>query len=149
MRREETVDHNIKAVWHAISRMYNQHAGKHGLTMSTGFALLNIDAREGTPATKIAPLMGLESRSLTRMLRNLEQRGLITRDADPVDRRLVRVKLTEKGSKKRNLAKEAVLRFNETIRREIDEDELRVFFSVLSKVNAIVERNEVYETVDS
>ncbi|HMG89981.1 MAG TPA: hypothetical protein VK589_07970, partial [Chryseolinea sp.] len=68
MRREETVDHNIKSAWHAISRMYNQQAGKHEITTSIGFVLLNIHS-DGTPATKIAPLMGLEARSLTRMLK--------------------------------------------------------------------------------
>ena len=57
MKREETVDYNIKAAWHSISRMYNQQALKYDGTMSMGFALLNIHSEEGTPATKIAPLM--------------------------------------------------------------------------------------------
>ncbi|HZX73006.1 MAG TPA: MarR family transcriptional regulator, partial [Cyclobacteriaceae bacterium] len=67
MKKEETIDHNIKAAWHAIARMYNQQALKYGGTMSIGFALLNIHGDEGTAATKIAPLMGLEPRSLTRL----------------------------------------------------------------------------------
>ena len=29
MKREETVDYNIKAAWHAIYRMYNQKAIKN------------------------------------------------------------------------------------------------------------------------
>ena len=65
MKREETIDFNIKAAWHAIARMYNQQALKYGGTMSVGFALLNIHSEEGTPATKIGPLMGLETKSLT------------------------------------------------------------------------------------
>jgi MarR family transcriptional regulator, organic hydroperoxide resistance regulator len=51
MRREDTVDYNIKAVWHAVARMYNQQAAKHDITMSMGFVLLNINSEEGTPAT--------------------------------------------------------------------------------------------------
>ena len=74
MKREETVDFNIKVTWHAISRMYNQYGDKFELTASTGFVLLNIDVEDGTPATKIAPLMGLEARSLTRMLKSMEER---------------------------------------------------------------------------
>lgn len=77
MKREESIDYNIKAAWHAISRMYNQQAVKYGITTSIGFVLLNINSKEGTPATKIAPLMGLESRSLTRMLKSMEEKGLI------------------------------------------------------------------------
>ena len=66
MKQEESVDYQIKATWHAISRMYNQQAIKYDITTSIGFVLLNIDSHEGTPATKIAPLMGLEARSLTK-----------------------------------------------------------------------------------
>ena len=51
MKREETVDFNIKAAWHAISRMYNQEAIKHDITTSIGFVLLNIDMDHGIPAT--------------------------------------------------------------------------------------------------
>jgi len=79
LKREETIDFNIKAAWHAIARMYNQQAIKYGGTMSVGFALLNINSEEGTPATKIGPLMGLETRSLTRLLKSMDEKGLIYR----------------------------------------------------------------------
>ena len=55
MKREETIDYNIKVAWHAISRMYNQYGADMDVTASTGFVLLNIDQENGTPATKIAP----------------------------------------------------------------------------------------------
>jgi len=45
------VDFAIRHLWHKISRMYNQQANEHGLTMSIGFILLNID-KEGTPSTQ-------------------------------------------------------------------------------------------------
>jgi DNA-binding MarR family transcriptional regulator len=101
MRREETVDYAIKATWHAIARMYHQQAGKHDITMSMGFVLLNIHSDGGTPATKIAPLMGLEARSLSRLLRTMEEKGLIYREADAKDRRMVRIVLTREGKRKR------------------------------------------------
>ena len=59
MKPEETVDYNIKVAWHAISRMYNTQAARYDITTSIGFVLLNIDQELGTPATKIAPLLGL------------------------------------------------------------------------------------------
>src|SRR3989337_1631177 len=115
MRREETVDYTIKAAWHAIARMYNQQASKHDITMSMGFVLLNIK-EEGTPATKIAPLMGLEARSLTRLLKSMEEKGLIYREADASDKRLVKIILTKEGKRKRETSKHTVLRFNEAVR---------------------------------
>lgn len=144
MKREETVDYNIKASWHAIARMYNQQAIKYGGTMSIGFALLNIHTEEGTPATKIAPMMGLEARSLTRLLKSMEEKGLIYRETDKNDKRSVRILLTKEGKKNKEKARNTVLRFNEAVREEIDEEKLNAFFDVLKKINQIIERNNIY-----
>lgn len=147
MRREETVDHNIKAAWHGIARMYNQQALKYDATMSMGFVLLNINSEEGTPATKIAPLMGLEARSLTRLLKSMEEKKLIYREADKVDKRSVRVRLTKEGKNKKEKARDTVLRFNEAVREEIPAEKLEVFFEVLQGIIQIVERDDIYQKV--
>ncbi len=144
MRREETVDFNIRATWYAISRMYNQQAAKYGATMSTGFVLLNINSEEGTPATKIAPLMGLEARSLTRILKTLEEAGMIYREADKSDKRLVRIILTAEGKNKKEKAREVVLLFNEAVRERIPLEKLNTFFEVLLDINKVIEQNNIY-----
>ena len=149
MRREETVDFNIKAAWHAIARMYNQQALKYNATMSMGFCLLNINSEEGTPATKIAPLMGLEARSLTRLLKSMEEKGLVYREADASDKRLVRILLTREGKKKKEKARESVLRFNEQMRAIIPQTKLDVFFEVLQEITRAIEKNNIYEKVDT
>jgi MarR family transcriptional regulator, organic hydroperoxide resistance regulator len=148
MRREETVDYTIKAAWHAIARMYNQQAAKHDITMSMGFVLLNIHA-EGTPATKIAPLMGLEARSLSRLLKTMEEKGLIYREADPSDKRMVRIVLTKEGRKKKEKSRETVLRFNEAVRSQVDADRLDIFFHVLQDIQKIIEKSNVNQHVIS
>lgn len=149
MRRDETVDYNIKAVWHAIARMYNQQAAKHDITMSMGFVLLNIHSQDGTPATKIAPMMGLEARSLTRLLKSMEDKGLIYREADASDKRLVRILLTREGKKKKEKSRETVLRFNEAVRERIDDQKLDIFFRVLQQINRIIETNNIYDEIIS
>ncbi len=147
MKREETIDYNIKAAWHSIARMYNQQAAKYQGTMSIGFALLNIHSDEGTPATKIAPLMGLEARSLTRLLKSMEERGLIYRKADKVDKRSVRIYLTQEGKKHRDKSKETVLRFNEAVREEIPQAKLDIFFDVVRSINQLIDENKIYDKV--
>jgi DNA-binding MarR family transcriptional regulator len=149
MRREETVDYTIKAAWHAIARMYNQQAGKHDITMSMGFVLLNINSEEGTPATKIAPLMGLEARSLTRLLKSMEEKGLIYREADSSDKRLVRIVLTKEGKKKKERSRETVLRFNEAVREQVEPEKLTIFFEVLQKITRSIEKNNIYDKLAS
>lgn len=149
MKREETVDFHIRSAWHAISRMYNQQAAEYDATMSVGFALLVIDSEEGIPATKIAPMMGLEVRSLTRILKSLEDKKLITRVSDKSDKRSVRICLTKKGKEKRELAKETVVLFNEAVRNEISQSKLNVFFEVIQQINKLAEKNNIYEKIHS
>lgn len=139
MKREDTVDYNIKVIWHAISRMYNQEAGKHDITTSIGFVLLNIDFEEGTPATKIAPLLGLESRSLTRMLKTMEEKHLIYKMQDPVDKRSVRIFLTKEGKRKREISAKTVKLFNNKVREHIPEKKLKAFFSVIGDIGKVIE----------
>ncbi len=148
MRKEETVDHNIKAAWHAIARMYNQQAAKFDLTMSMGFVLLNIHP-EGTPATKIAPLMGLEARSLTRLLKTMEEKGLICREPDVSDKRLVRIQLTKEGKRKREKSRETVLRFNDAVQKKIPKHKLDIFFEVLQQITRTIEKEKSYQNLSS
>ncbi|MFM7628726.1 MAG: MarR family winged helix-turn-helix transcriptional regulator [Algoriphagus sp.] len=140
MKKEETVDYPIKSAWHAISRMYNQQAAEEGFTTAIGFVLLNINSKEGTPATKIAPLIGLETRSLTRMLKTMEEKGLIYKQADPIDKRSVRIFLTEQGKRKKEISVESVKSFNQRIREEISEEELSLFFEVISKIQGVIDQ---------
>ncbi len=145
MKKEETVDHNLRTAWHAIARMYNQQAQKYDATMSMGFVLLNINSEEGTPATKIAPMMGLEARSLTRLLKSMEEKGLIYRESDKNDKRSVRILLTKEGRDKKEKARNTVLTFNESVREQVSSQKLAIFFEVLQNINQVVEKNNINE----
>lgn len=147
MKREETVDYNVKTLWHSISRMYNQFGIPYDITASTGFVLLNINVEEGTPATKIAPLLGMESRSLTRMLKSMEEKGWVYREKDPEDGRSVRIRLTEEGQEKRELSKRAVQEFNKKIRSIVDTEELTVFFEVLRKIYGVASDTSLFDKI--
>jgi MarR family transcriptional regulator, organic hydroperoxide resistance regulator len=139
MKREESVDYQIKAAWHAIARMYNAEANKFNLTVSVGYILLNIDLEEGTPATKIAPLLGLEARSITRTLKNMEEEGFIFKVQDEKDRRFFRIFLTDKGKKAREVSRLSVIRFNEAVYEMIPDDKIKVFFEVMHKIHQIID----------
>jgi len=144
MKREETIDHNVKMLWHAIYRMYNQQAVKHDITTSIGFVLLIINSKEGTPATKIAPLMGLESRSLTRMLKSMEEKGFIYREKDPNDGRSVRIFLTDLGKQKREISRATVLEFNTTANQLIEKEKLDTFFEVIEQINNLIDKKSIF-----
>jgi len=148
MKREDTVDFNIKAAWHAIYRMYNQQASKHDMTITIGFVLINIDREKGTPATKIAPLMGLEARSLTRVLKSMEEKGLICRKKDENDGRSVRIFLTEMGIEKQLISKDKIKIFNSTIKNIIPQEKLDTFFQVIREISKLIEENHIFQPVN-
>tara|TARA_B100000401_G_C52806462_1_gene721352 strand:+ start:857 stop:1228 length:372 start_codon:yes stop_codon:yes gene_type:complete len=120
--------------------MYNLKASQFGGSMAIGYTLLNID-KEGTPSTKLAPKMGMEPRSLTRMIKQLDENGLIKKQSDKTDKRLVKIFLTEKGKQIRSQARDVVISFNKEIQNEIDSKELATCLSVLNKVNQLIDKN--------
>ena len=135
MKPEETIDYHVRAVWYGIFRMYNQAGIEHDITTSLGYVLLNIHTEGGTPAKKIAPLIGMESRSLTRMLKSMEEKGLIYRKQDEHDKRSVRIYLTEEGIRRKEISRKTVRKFNEKMREIIPKKDLEAFFRVMNTVS--------------
>ena len=144
MKPEETIDFHIRWAWHGIARMNNIEAAKYDTTMSVGQTLLNIDA-EGTPSTKLGPKMGMESRSLTRILKSMEEKGLIYKKADAKDKRMVRIYLTEAGREKREVSKEAVINLNIAIHEKIGKTNLQTFFKVIKKINHLLDEQALHK----
>lgn len=146
-KREIGLD--FKMTWLALNRMYNAAAEKVGINTNIGFVLLHIDDELGTPATKIAPLMGMESRSLTRMLANMESMGLIRRAADPLDGRLVRIFPTEYGREVKAIAKQVVIAFSKEVYQSLPEEKLNTFFEVIDRINEIIKTQSLHDNSNS
>jgi DNA-binding MarR family transcriptional regulator len=139
MRPEETFDFRIRRCWIAMSKMYNELVSASGITVSVGFALLNVDVKDGTPSTALGPKMGLESTSLSRLLKNMESRGLIFKEAHPDDKRSVLLKLTPLGLEKRNASRDAVLKFNAAISNSLGKLESKSFFEAMDVIEHNIE----------
>lgn len=137
------IDQYLRSTWLAIQKMYNEQAAKFNSTMVMGFTLLSIDPKTGTPSTSLGPKMGIEPTSLSRTLKNLEIKGLIVRKPNPQDGRSVIVTLTEEGLNMRNVSKEVVLGFYESVEQQISKEELRIFFEVLFKINKIATEEKI------
>jgi DNA-binding MarR family transcriptional regulator len=142
--KNKTIDYILRATWQAVSRMYNEEAAKYDATMATGFALLSIDREEGTPSTALGPRMGMEATSLTRTLKSMEEKGLIIRKKNPEDGRGVLIYLTEFGREKRELSKNTVLNFNETVRKHVSEEKLNNFMEVAETINELIQNKNIF-----
>ncbi len=148
MNKEQLFEFHVRNNWFKISRYYNQVAAQYNMSFSWGFILLNIE-REGTPSTALGPKMGMEPTSLSRTLKNMEENGLIRRQADSVDKRKSLVFLTEEGVEKRKMARDVVLNFNEKVYESLPKTKVKAFFEVMEKVDTILtdllEDNKVFE----
>ena len=136
MKPEETLDYFLKIVWQNVANKYNQIASKHGITQALGYMLINV-REEGIAVSQIALLSGVKSTSLSRMLKNMEELGLIYREADPADKRSVKIFLTDFGKEKRQVAKDVVRRFNEYLNEHVMENERLALTESLKKINQL------------
>ncbi len=131
----------IKAGWYSISRMYNVHAEKEDFTMSMAYVLINLSQSSGVPSTQIAPKLGMESRSLTRVLKQMENLKIIEKNIAKEDKRVVMVSLTKKGKRLKKRAKAIVLSFNRQVEEEISPERLQIFEEVMGEIIKISEVN--------
>lgn len=145
MKREKTIDHALRATWQSVAKTYNEQAMKHDSTMAVAMALLYIDFDHGTPSTALGPSMGMESTSLSRILKSMEDKGLIFREKNPEDGRGVLVKLTDLGKEKREISKQSVLQFNNTVKAHIDEEKLNHFFEVTDLINQLICEKDIFK----
>jgi len=73
-------------------------AGLLGRGESAAAALLTVGHRPGQSIDELRRTIGKEHSSVVRLVRSLEDDGLVERDADPSDLRTVRLRLTPAGA---------------------------------------------------
>ena len=141
---KRTIEQEIRYTWLLISKMYNEEAEKFGGSMTVGFALLSLNPKENTPSTSLGPKMGMESTSLSRTLRFMEDEKLIQRIPNPEDGRGILIKLTERGIEFRNYAKELVMKFNKSIIGDLGEEAINNFFYVINQINKLIKNKKIF-----
>lgn len=148
MKADETIDYHVKYTWHTIANFYNRIAAQYDLSQATGYVLLNIDSEKGTPATSIAPMMGMKTNSLSRVLKNMEDTGLICRQKSDTDGRLVNIYLTELGKEKKVISKKVVREFNDFIKKQLSEEKQKIFFEVMNEIVSLTEEYKKIKKLD-
>lgn len=143
--KKRTIGFATKITWQNISRMYDIQAEQYNLSISAAFVLLHLEEK-GTAVNQIANEIGMEPSSMTRLLNNIEKKGLVERKREnKQDRRLVMIYLTEKGSYAKAVAKHKVKHFNKKIQELIKPKKLETFFEVLEQVNALMDSNQIFD----
>lgn len=138
MNIRETFDFQIRSTLFSMMRMYNLLVQDKGITQGIGYTLILIP-KEGIPATSIAPIMGMGSSSLVRLLKSMEKMELIYRKADENDRRVTKIFLTAKGVELRKNIKKIVVDFNKNVLNQITKEEMNTYLKVTETIKNQIE----------
>ncbi|GMB81163.1 MarR family transcriptional regulator [Shinella zoogloeoides] len=82
---------------HALNRTYKPLLDPYGLTYPQYIALMTLWEEDGRPVKALGEKLGLDSGTLSPLLKRLEAAGYIRRARDKADERQVLVTLTDKG----------------------------------------------------
>ena len=96
----DTGDDFQAAFWsakHALSVATAAAFSRHGVHQGQQFILRCLWAEDGLTPGEIARRLGLATPTVTRAATRMEAAGLLRREPHPGDRRLVRLRLTDRG----------------------------------------------------
>ncbi|GAP54577.1 uncharacterized HTH-type transcriptional regulator YxaD [Arthrobacter sp. Hiyo6] len=138
-----TVENQISLFWRrgrSISQQLSRQV--HPDMEPAAYGLLTVIRREGPiRLTDLASCIGVGKPSVSRQIAFLESIGLVSKDADPLDRRAQAIRLTPKGEEKMHQVQDAR---REVFRDRLGEwpvEELQALAKYMAKLNATYERD--------
>lgn len=118
----------------AFNRVYKPLLDKLGLTYVQYLVMVALADRDEQTVSELGDQLFLESNTLTPLLKRLESAGLVTRNRDTRDERVVRVRLTDQG---RAVSREAACVPNEILALTgLTADQLGEMQTALSRLRA-------------
>jgi DNA-binding MarR family transcriptional regulator len=87
----------VYSAGHTFNRLYRPLLERLGLTYPQYLVMVALWEADERTVGELGERLGLESNTLTPLLKRMEGMGLIARARDPRDERVVRVRLTDKG----------------------------------------------------
>jgi MarR family transcriptional regulator, organic hydroperoxide resistance regulator len=105
LRLDQQICFALYGAAHAFTRAYKPLLDPIGLTYPQYLVMMALWEKETSTVKALGEMLGLDSGTLSPLLKRLEHAGLITRKRGTVDERQVLVALTPKGA---NLKKEGV-----------------------------------------
>ena len=75
----------------------------------------------------------------------MEDKGLILRKKNPKDGRSVLIYLTDFGREMREYSKKVVLRFDEAVKENVSEEDLKTFTEVANTILNLISEKKIYK----
>lgn len=99
LKLDDQLCFSIYAASHAFTRFYKPLLEPLGLTYPQYLVLLTLWESDGLPLKTIGARLGLDSGTLTPLLKRMEEASFVARLRDKQDERQVIVRLTSKGKR--------------------------------------------------
>ena len=117
-----------------LSRAFDQQLAEAGGTRPGWLILLALKQQRRRTQQDLAAAVGIEGPTLTHHLDAMQKAGLIDRERDPDDRRVVRVELTDAGEKLFLRLAKAAIGFDQRLREGVSDKELESVRRVLARL---------------
>ncbi|MGH7882398.1 MAG: MarR family winged helix-turn-helix transcriptional regulator [Candidatus Dormibacteraceae bacterium] len=118
----------------ALESAGDRELAAFGVTGQQAGLLLLTYRGGGTMLSKLAGMMGIDNAALTRLVDRLEAKGLVARQADSHDRRMIGVQLTDTGRELVPRLTPVVHRLESRARTGFSEEEMDQLIGLLSRV---------------
>ena len=115
-----------------VVRKYTPVLNQLGITYTQYIALMVLWAEKSVSVKELGEKLYLDSNTLTPLLKTLEKKGLVTRERNKVDERVLTVSLTKEGEK----LKERAVDVPSTMAKcmSLSEEEIKALYSSLYKI---------------
>jgi len=111
---------------------------KGGLTIAQMLALHLLDEKGLLKMKEIASELNISLPAATGLIDRLHKIGMIKREYDESDRRIIRIKLTPKGKKSLDTVSDSKRRVTENIFSKLTEKERQDYLAILRKVKDVI-----------
>ncbi len=95
--KEPRLTYTVKQLELAIRAFMDSHVREHGLTTLQYTALTVLQRQPGMSGAQLSRRSFVSPQAGSEMIAHLERKGLIVREPDPKNRRILRISLTEEG----------------------------------------------------
>jgi MarR family transcriptional regulator for hemolysin len=123
-----------------VSRAFGEALAAAGGSEHVWLVLLALKTGENANQRALAAAVGIQGATLTHHLNAMEDAGLVTRRRDPRNRRIHVVELTADGEAAFQRMRAAAVEFDERLRGDLSDEDLRRAASVLDQLRANVAR---------
>lgn len=125
---------HISHIFRKSQMFWTQYLKEYNITSAEYPVLIALYKKEGITQDDIANKLSIDKSAVTRIVKNLLDKGLIERKKDSLDRRYNRIYLTTKGQSCWKYIEEGMAQWHEISAKNITTEEIEQVISILSRM---------------